>query len=164
MAQLGVGGLVEVPEAVKLRIIKAISDDLIISNAARHGRVTPETLKTWLSLGSDDVNAGLDTQLAAFYLDVREAQGKKISSLLDIVGNAKRNWQAAAWMLEKGAREDFGGDSYEYKELLELYSKLRDDLKRLTDNPIPVQPAQGVLTHGREMDSESDSEEQGRTA
>ena len=141
----------EIPARTKAIILESVSDELILTNAARRARVTLEQLKTWLSLGHEDVSRGFKTDLGEFYLDVMEAQGDRVKELLLKVSQGKRGWKSATWILERCLKEDFGTDSTEYKDLLELYTKLRDDLKRLTDNPL-----QGVTTNGREMDFKGD--------
>ncbi len=66
----------------------------------------------------------------------------------------RTNWQASWQLLCSIAREDFGVEAVEYKELLELFNKLSESFKRFSENPL-----QGAMSHGREMDSKGNSQE-----
>ena len=58
------------------------------------------------------------------------------------------NWKATWELVKTVAREDFGVEAVEYKELLEIINNLSEAFKRFRENPL-----QGAMNHGREMDS-----------
>jgi hypothetical protein len=145
-------------DEVIAKILYFAEADLLLNNAARCARVHEDTLKRWMELGRQDIKDDRETFLASFYLQVREKQALKISKLLDMIETGAKNWQALAWKLEKCFREDFGLDAPEYKELLDRYLELSNDLKRLrNDRATP----QGGLNNGREMDCRSNQAQGG---
>ncbi len=115
------------PETYK-KIVDQVAKDLSLSNAARIARVVPKTLCNWMERGLSDINENKESVFAQFFLDVKDAQGRKISMLLSKIEKGKRNWQALAWILEKCCAEDFGKDSEVYKQLLDDYKKLLEDM------------------------------------
>ncbi|MGC2661757.1 MAG: hypothetical protein WA324_27685 [Bryobacteraceae bacterium] len=131
--------------AVSKIIVDNIRKHLSITNAARVARLSPQTPLNWLKQGESEKAQGLKTIHTEFLDNAREAQGLKISEMLEKIEAMPKGWQAIAWYLEKCCAEDFGKDSELYKQLLEDYKMLMQSL---------VDQNKGV-NHGRKMDSES---------
>ncbi len=129
--------LVPFSEAERVNFLAYVGEDLLLSNAARHIGATPQRVQNLMNRGQADIEADLNTEFAQIYREVRKKQAEKISHLLYRIEQCPKNWQALAWKLEKCFREDFGTDVELYKELLDNYRKLLDDMKRIND---PINP------------------------
>ncbi len=136
-------------DEVRAKIMHHVRADLSINNAARHARILEETLQRWLQIGKTDIMNGDETFLAKLYVDVRENQAVKVSEILQLIESGTKNWQGAAWKLEKCFAEEFGAEAPAYKDLLALCHSLMaqfNDIKKYS---------QGAITNGRAMDSGS---------
>jgi hypothetical protein len=146
-----VGFHTKLTKAMHQSIIDAIPLVLTPKLIAKYCRIVPQTLLRWLVDGARDAEQGEDTLFAQLYYDFDQKLAHVAQDLIDDLKTRKTNWQAPYELLKIIAREDFGTEAQDYKELLEMYKKLSNDLKRLIENPL-----QGVGNNGREMDKESD--------
>lgn len=142
-----VGCPTKLNDHVKKIITDQIKLNLSISNAARIARIHPESIKNWMEKGFIDSKEPESSIFGQFFVDVREAQGIKISELLRKMEEGSKNWQSIAWILEKCCAEDFGKDSELYKQLLEDYKKLIQDMMVRKN-----QPLQGRVVDGEKLD------------
>jgi hypothetical protein len=138
-------------DEVMALILGYVATDLMLNNAARCAGIHELTLKTWMKLGQTDLLEDRETFLSKFYLKVRKNQGIKISQLLVLIESGTKNWQGAAWKLEKCFAEEFGNEAPAYKDLLEKYHQLMSQCLGAS------KPTHGAITNGREMDSSSHS-------
>lgn len=138
----------QLTDEVIVKILHHAYADLLLNNAARIARVHEQTLKGWMDRGKEDFLQKRVTFLAKFFTQVREKQATKISELLHKIESCTKNWQALAWKLEKCFREDFGLEAPEFKELLDLYLKLKDDYGKLK---LQIK-LQGIVNHAEELD------------
>lgn len=143
---------------VKQRLIDAVSVAFRPITIAHYAKVHPNNLKRWLKMGNDDAELGLSTPYAHFWAEFNHKKAEKVVQWLKDVEQRLPNWQATWELIKSVAREDYGVEAVEYKELLEMFNGLSEAFKRFTDNPL-----QGAMTNGREMDSSRNSEEQGQT-
>lgn len=141
-------------DEVKERILNAVSLAFRPTTIAHYAKVHPNNLKRWLKMGNEDAEAGISSEYAHFWAEFNHKQAEKIIGWLKDIEQRLPNWQATWELVKAVAREDYGIEAIEYKELLEIVNHLSESFKRLTENPI-----QGVLRNGREMDSSRDSEE-----
>ena len=91
------------------RIIRAIRQGLPYKLAAAAGGVSYNTFVRWRN---DGTNQGAPRHLREFCHQVRTAESvaaQRLFSLIEL--GAKRNWQAAAWMLERRYPDLFGKDA-----------------------------------------------------
>jgi hypothetical protein len=134
-------------DEVREHILSFAARGLVIGQVARLSRTPRETLRRWLKKGEEEANLGNSTIYSQLWVEFEERRGDEIDKMLQDVKARKTNWQASWELLRSVAREDFGMDSYEFKELLDMYLKLREDFKRLKDKPL-----QGT-EHVKELDS-----------
>lgn len=105
-------------------------------------RIHPIVASRWMQQGEQDILDKKWTSYAEFCLTVRENQAEKGKEILTKVSTCPKNWQALTWMLQNCLREEFGSEAKEYKELLEAFKKLMEDVGRLK------QSSQGVVNNG----------------
>lgn len=115
-------------------VVGNVKRGLTVGQIARLSKLAKSSLRNWLKHGEQDLENGNSTIFSQLWLRVEEIRGNEIADMLDDVRARKKNWQAPWEILRVIAREDFGCEAYEYKELLELYLKLREDFKRLKDS------------------------------
>lgn len=123
-------------EPVMQLIVEQIRERLSVSNAARIARVHPESIKNWIEQGFKDIKDKKDTIFAHFFVNIREAQGKKVAEMLKKIEEGQKNWQGIAWILEKCCADEFGKDSELYRQLLEDYKKLMEDMINRKNTPV----------------------------
>lgn len=138
---------------VKEHILSNVDGNYVIGQVARMSSIPKRTLSSWLKRGEEEALEGKDTIFAQLLLGFELKRGNAIKDMLLDVKERKTNWQAPWELLRTIAREDFGIEAVEYKELLDLYAKLSEAFKRFTENPL-----HGVVSNG-ELDSKGDSEE-----
>jgi len=91
------------------RIIKAIRRGLPYKLAAAAGSVSYNTFIRWRNDGS---NPDAPRHLREFCHQIRIAEADAAQRFLSLIESAaKKNWQAAAWMLEKRHPDLFGKDA-----------------------------------------------------
>jgi len=115
------------PERAKI-VLDNIRKSLSITNAARIARLAPQTPINWMNRGIEDKEKGVTNEYTDFLDNAREAQGLKISEMIEKIELMPKCWQAISWLLEKCCAEDFGKDSELYKQLLEDYRMLMQSL------------------------------------
>lgn len=142
---------------VKAHILEHVPGNYVIGQVARMSKVPRQTLTRWLKRGEEDAINNNGSIFAHLWADFEQKRGEEIKSMLEDVRARRTNWQATWELLKAIAREDFGVDAVEIKELLERVDKLSEAVKRMIENPL-----HGVVSDGREMDSKGDQEE-GRT-
>ncbi len=134
------------PEVHKT-IIDAVPLVLMPRQVARYTKLPQTTLLRWLSNGKRDQAANVNSNYAQLWMEFEHVLSKEINILLEKVRTGAKNWQGAHEILKVAARDDFGGDAIEYKELVDLYNKLFESYKRLQEKPLT---AQGAIEHGSE--------------
>ena len=109
-------------------ILREVRKNISITNAARCAGVCGWTIQGWIKQGHEEHRKKEDTIFARFFANVIVAQGERISEMLQTIAGRPTNWQALAWLLEKCCAEDFGKDSELYKQLLEDYKRLIQEM------------------------------------
>lgn len=148
-----VGFHTSLTDDVASHILEHVEGNYVIGQIARMARIPKTTLRRWLMRGEEEANEHKDSVFAQLWINLEQKRGVEIKSMLEDVRARKTNWQASWELLRCIAREDFGVEAIEYKELLELFNNLSEAFKRFTENPL-----QGVVQNGREMDIERDQE------
>lgn len=133
------------------KIIECVPRVLMPKQVAKLAKIHPDTILNWLKRGMDDVKSETGTVFAQLFLDYQEKLGEEVEKLISKMQICNKYWQAAYELLKVAAREDFGHDTEEYKELLEMYTRLFESHERLAQNKL-----QGVINHGKALDSSSD--------
>lgn len=133
----------ELTEEVHARIISIVPKAFKVHTTALASGVASSTLRRWLKEGEEDHLAKRDTIVARLYVDFGIAQSSKVLKWLEQIEERVPGWQALWELTRAVAKEDYGVDSVEYKELLDLYTKLSESFKRFSENPV-----QGVQQNG----------------
>lgn len=154
MPKFRTGAPVTLTQELHNRLIEAVSYGLRPETIANLARVHPNNLRRWLKKGSDDAEQGIVSEYAQLWWDYNYHKADKIAQWLRDVEKRLPNWQATWELVKTVAREDFGVEAVEYKELLEIINNLSEAFKRFRENPL-----QGAMNHGREMDSSRNSQE-----
>lgn len=155
--QFKVGRPAGLTPEIRQNIIEAVPKGLRPQTIAHLARVHPNNLKRWLKQGENDYENSVNSEYAQLWSDFNHTKALKIVQWLGDMESRLQNWQALWELIRSVAREDFGVEAVEYKELLDLYTKLSEAFKRFTENPL--QQTQGAITNAGEMDSKGDSQE-----
>lgn len=84
-------------------VINAVSEGLPRDTAARLARIAPSTLFDWLARGRDG-----ESRFAEFAERVKEAEAQAEQKLIAVIREAApKQWQAAAWLLERRRPEAY---------------------------------------------------------
>ena len=116
------------------KILEAIGDVLVLSQASAMARISRQTLYNWLMEGKKDIEENNLTDKAVFFYDVKMVQAKQIKKIQLNIRNAIPNWQSQAWLLERCFREDFGADAGIVNDLLAKCEQLEAAFKRMEEN------------------------------
>lgn len=125
------GPPVTLTEEVAQRILSEVPRGLVVGQVARLSRTPGTTLKRWLKKGLDDAVNGQSSIFAHLWLEFETLRGVEITKMLEYVQSAGKNWQGPWEVLKAVAREDFGTEAIEYKELVEMFAKLSQDFKQI---------------------------------
>lgn len=122
--------------AVRKAILKAVASGCPLIHAAAAAGISPSTLREWRSRG----RAG-EEPFAGFCGELKAASAKAVAGCTArILKASARQWQAAAWYLERRYPDLFALDRKELvqlrKEFAELAARL-EELKRASDRPPP---------------------------
>ncbi len=127
-------------EEIHDRIISIVPQAFKMHTTALASAVAPTSLRQWLKRGEEDQLSGENTLYAKLWINFGLAQSTKVLSWLKLIEERVPSWQALWELVRAVAKEDYGVDSVEYKELLDLYTKLSESFKRFSESPV-----QGVL-------------------
>ena len=116
------------------RILAFVPRGLIVGQVARLSKIPKRTLSSWLKRGEDEINIEPRSIFVQFLLEFEYLRGIEIAQMLEEMRRRVPGWQALWEILKSIAREDFGVEAVEYKELLDLFTKLSESFKRFTDN------------------------------
>lgn len=105
------------------RILDVAEDAFTVTQVARLSKVNYKTLNNWLIQGEKDHDAGLDTVHSRFLDSFNQKVGKKIACLLDSL-QTQNSYQSISWLLENCYPDEFGQNSYKYRQLLDMVNKL----------------------------------------
>lgn len=133
-------------------IVEGFGKTFAIRRAAGHAHESPYHIRKWLLQGEQDVLNELDTINAQLFLKVAHRLSEKAAEYIAKLETCPNNAGSLTWLMEKCLRDDYGQDSEEYKELVDLYKKLLESYRRLQES----NPLHGVRNDGREMDSKGD--------
>ncbi len=113
-------------------IISNVRRGLTVNMIAGISLTPPTNLRRWLKRGQEDVEGGEGTTIfAQLWLKFHSERNSEILSLLERVRAGGKNWQGPWEIVKAVAREDFGTEAIEYKELVEMFAKLSQDFKQL---------------------------------
>lgn len=113
-------------------ILDAVPKVMSIGQVANLTGIPRPTLQYWLKKGQDDQEQGLSTEFTHLLAEFRKLQAIEVYQLISDIKALKKNWPAAAWLLEKCFREDFGVDV----ELIKRIDQLEQILSKLTGSNI----------------------------
>jgi transposase len=148
-----VGFHTKLTDEVAKHIIDNVGGNYVVGQVARMTKIPKETLRRWLKRGEEEATANNSTVFSQLWVEFEHKRGIEIQEMLADIKARKTNWQASWELLKSIAKEDFGVEAVEYKELLELFNTLSEAFKRFTENPL-----QGAVQNGREMDIERNQE------
>lgn len=134
------------------KLIEGVRDTLSIAQAAGLAGVPASTAKDWIKRGNEQWENQEGTDLAHLSAAIKKAQGEKVAELIKEGLAGKRNSKFVQWLLTTCFREDYGQDAQLYKDLLDNFVKMANDMKRLNDSPL-----QGFVGYG-ETDSKETKE------
>lgn len=90
-------------DLVSKRVVDAVAMGLPRDTAAKLARISPATLYSWLAKG----RAG-EPGFTEFFERVKEAEARGEAELVNVIREAApRQWQAAAWLLERRRPEAY---------------------------------------------------------
>lgn len=106
-------------------ILRALRRGAFRLHAAHHARIGYATLNDWLNIGEADIKAGNeDTEHARFVEDVKAAEAAPVIKDLAVIEVASaRNWQAAAWRLERRWPNLFGRRVVDHRDMNEAEAR-----------------------------------------
>lgn len=134
------------------KIVEGFGKTFALRRAAGWAEISPYHLRKWLLQGERDLLDGVKSNYAHLFIKVAKQLSEKASTYIERLEHCPNNAGSLTWLMEKCLRDDYGNDSIEYKELVDLYKKLLESYKRLQDgNPIKNEGIQD----GIEVDTES---------
>lgn len=157
MPQFRMGAPVTLDQETHNRIVDAVSLAFRPETIANLAKVHPTNLRRWLKKGSEHAEEGIDSEYSHLWWNYSYMKALKVVKWLSDIEQRLPGWQATWELVKAVAREDYGIEAIEYKELLEIINGLSEDFKRFSENPLSQ--SQGAINHGREMDSSSHSQE-----
>ena len=84
------------------RMVNAIKIGAYNYVAAAAAGIDEKTYANWMERGESDWEHGKRTVFAAFFRDIKDAEGQaEIAHLAHIVKAGSQHWQARAWILER---------------------------------------------------------------
>ncbi len=99
---------------VHAAILKSILNGATRTDAAIAAGITYQTYKNWMKRGEEfdklkeDVRDEKELPFFEFFVDIKKAEAECANEMVGIVRKAAaRQWQAAAWFLERRRREDY---------------------------------------------------------
>ncbi len=114
------------------KIISNVRRGLTVGMVAGVSRVPKESLRRWLIRGKEDAQKEIkDSIFAQLWVRFEEERNEEIMTLLERVRSGGKNWQGPWEIVKAVAREDFGQEAVEYKELVEMFTKLNHDFRQL---------------------------------
>lgn len=137
-------------EEVKNIVLSNAPIALTINLTAKLSKLPTETLRGWIRRGEREAKNGESTIFSQLSVEFEHIRAIELIKMLSDVRERLSNWQASWELLRVLAREDFGVEAHEYKDLLECFEKLLQDYKKLKS------PSLQGASHGRELDSGSD--------
>lgn len=104
-------------EEVRAKILQALRDGCNREGAARSAGITGRTLRRWMADKEDP-------ECVALREAVIEAEGASVAGLVQTIKKAsEKQWQAAAWLLERRYPDTWGSDRQRWRDI-------RDELKK----------------------------------
>jgi hypothetical protein len=116
------------------KIIASIKRNLPYEAAAWSARICERTLYYWIESGRNDFKEGNDTVFAQLLQDILETEAEKMGEHLDAIEGGHIAWRGRLAILERRWRKFFGADAGIIQELLELITKLKEDIANLKAN------------------------------
>ena len=114
-------------------IVEAFKHTIVLSNVAGQVRRTKDTIRSWLKRGKKDLDEGIDSEIARFFVDVKESVANTIRGLEErLLNGDETRWQRFAWYLERCAREDYGADGGIIAEIKAEFDEIKK-MKGITD-------------------------------
>lgn len=120
----GAGRPTELTDFFYNKIIDNVQKGLRPETIANLSMVVPASLRLWLKRGEKESLEQKDTIYAKLFLNYHKKKAEKVLKYLEQIEMRLANWQALWNLVQSIARDDFGLDNYEYKELVEKYEKL----------------------------------------
>lgn len=111
-------------------IVQDISDSIPYHFAALANGIAESTLYDWISQGFQDIEAGIDSEMAKFSESVKKAERERIKTHVSKIGSNVDRWQADAWMLERRWYKHYGSNVH----LHELEERMRKVEENTDDN------------------------------
>lgn len=113
------------------RVLTFVEKGLVLGQIARLARIPKRTLVNWLTRGEKESEDEPSSKFVQFWLDFEEIRAKAISTLMNDIRERLPNWQASWEMLRSAAREDFGLDAGNMQELVDIITKLKEDVEKI---------------------------------
>lgn len=136
-------------------IAEGFAKTFTIRRAAGYAKVSAYHVKKWIENGEQDLINDVDSINAQLFIKVAYRLSEKSADYIARLENCPNNAGSLTWILEKCLREDYGSESAEYKELLDLYKNLLQSYKTLSEKNYSKE-INNEKENEKEMDSKSD--------
>lgn len=118
------------------KILKAVDEVLAFGLIADLSEVPRNTLKGWVKYGDSDREQGISSDFAHLSQMLKKGRAEKARELIKIAMKGRKNLKFIMWQLRACFPEDYGQDSELYKELLQDYKNLLQNMNAKNDIPI----------------------------
>lgn len=109
MTNYNVGAPTKFTVDVKKKLITAIQKGATYELACNYARISYGSFRSWMKLGEEQIDLNNGDEYLEFFKDVKEAEGlSALVWLKKIDDGAVKNWQAAAWKLERKYPKQYG--------------------------------------------------------
>lgn len=95
-----------------------------LGQTADLSQVPRRTFYDWIRYGDADADEGRDTEFVELSRKLREKQTEVIMNLAEEAQQDYKSAKFIMWWLSKVAREDFGEDGVEIRQLREMFEKV----------------------------------------
>lgn len=110
------------------QIIKSIKRNAPYKVAAWSARVCERTFYNWITWGRDDIKNDVESDFAQLLQDILSTEANKIMDHLDAIEKGNEGWRGRLLILERRWREFFGQDAGIIQDLVEIITKLKQDM------------------------------------
>jgi hypothetical protein len=145
-----VGRPSKLDEAEAKRILAFVGDGLTQRQVARLSKTPYQTLENWLKRGIAERDCEERSIFTQFWLEFEHKKAIEIDKMIKDMLSKEKNWGATWEILKAVAKEDFGTESVEFKELSDRVEKLTYTLASFMENQ-----AHGVLADGQTNSKET---------
>lgn len=135
----------QLTDPLRERILSLIREGNYASDACSACGVNKGTYTSWINRGNADIKNGKNSAFAEFARQVKQARDEATAALVKTIKSAsERQWQAAAWLLERTRPDQWADNRREIralsKQLQEAIAALEQLRLRTPEQPPPTPP------------------------